>query len=415
MIGDLPSSTTCCVAGGGPAGMMLGWLLARAGVDVVVLEKHKDFLRDFRGDTVHSSTIQLMDDLGVVDEFLALNHQRETAVRAQTDDGELVLADFSTLKIKYPFIAYLPQWDFLDFIQGQAERYPGFTLVTSAEVTGVLTENDKVTGVRYRQDGQERELRAVLTVAADGRHSVLREAAGLTATVHGAPMDVMWFRLSRRAGDPHGSFGRLSKGSMLALIDRDDYWQCAYVIDKGSYGQWRERPVQEFRDRLDSLVDWFDGRTVEIESWDDVKVLDVRLDRLDQWYRDGLLAIGDCAHAMSVVGGVGINLAIQDAVATARLLHRQLLAGKVSVRDLAAVQKRRSLPTVVTQRLQKTIQDRFLAAVVRSENRGGPPPILRKLFRLGPLHRLKAKVVAVGIRPERAHRLPAVEAAGSPS
>ncbi|MEV8635680.1 FAD-dependent oxidoreductase [Streptosporangium sp. NPDC051023] len=403
MSGDDTEETQCVIAGGGPAGAMLGWLLARAGVRVVVLEKHGDFRRDFRGDTVHSSTMQIMDDLGVGEEFLAIPHQRESSVLAVTDDGEMSLADFSSLRIKYPFIAYMPQWDLLDFVASQARRYPGFRMELNARATGLIEENGRIAGVRYVKDGRERELRASLTVAADGRHSVLRRDADLPVRAFGTPMDLLWFRLTRKDSDPARTFARLSRGSMVAMIHRGDYWQAAYVIPKGTAREWSDAAgLGQFRQRLEELIPWLDGRTGEIVSWDDVHELDVRLDRAERWHRDGFLAIGDAAHAMSVVGGVGINLAVQDAVAAARILAPALLRGRVSERLLAKVQKRRSLPTTLTQRLQRTIQDRFLTSLLAGETAGRPPAFLRALFSFGPLQRAKARIVAVGFRPERA-------------
>jgi 2-polyprenyl-6-methoxyphenol hydroxylase-like FAD-dependent oxidoreductase len=397
------TTTGCVVAGGGPAGMMLGWLLARVGVPVVVLEKHGDFLRDFRGDTVHSSTIQIMDDLGVSEEFLAMPHQRHDAVRAVTDGGPMSLADFSGLRIKYPFIAYLPQWDFLNFVLAQAKHHPEFRIEMNATVTGLVERDGRVLGVRYERDGVEHELLAPLTVAADGRHSVLREAAGLAVRSFGAPMDLLWFRLSRKETDPDHTFARLSAGHMVALIHRGDYWQAAYVIPKGTGHSFTDGAgLVALRADLERLLPWLAGRSAEIRSWDDVHELDVRLDRARRWHRPGFLAIGDAAHAMSVVGGVGINLAVQDAVAAARILAPSLRAGRVRRRTLAKVQRRRRIATALTQGLQKTIQDRFLTSLLAGETGGQPPALLRALFRWGPLNRAKARIIAVGFRPERA-------------
>jgi 2-polyprenyl-6-methoxyphenol hydroxylase-like FAD-dependent oxidoreductase len=284
----------------------------------------------------------------------------------------------------------------------------------NAQATGLIEEDGRVVGVRYRQDGQEHELRAALTVAADGRHSVLRAAADLPVRTFGTPMDLLWFRLSRKDTDPDRTFARLSRGRMVAMINRGDYWQSAYVIPKGAAHDWSGgADLAEFRDNLERLIPWFEGRTEEIQSWKDVHQLDVRLDRAERWHRAGFLAIGDAAHAMSVVGGVGINLAVQDAVAAARILAPSLLRGQVSERRLAKVQKRRSLPTALTQQLQKTIQDRFLTPLLAGETAGRPPAFLRAVFRFGPLQRAKARIVAVGFRPERATGLPAVEGAGN--
>jgi 2-polyprenyl-6-methoxyphenol hydroxylase-like FAD-dependent oxidoreductase len=397
--------TTCVIAGGGPAGAMLGWLLARSGIPVLVLEKHLDFRHDFRGDTIHSSTIQIMDDLGVVDDFLSRPHQRETGNRAVTDDGEMLLADYGVLDIKYPFIAYMPQWELLDYVTSQARKYDTFRLLMGAEVTGLLRDGDRVAGLRYRHEGAEHEVRAALTVAADGRHSRVRVEAGLEVRSFGAPMDLLWFRLSRKPSDPDRSFARLSPGLMLALIHRDSYWQTAYVVPKEAAADWYRTDIGALRDRLEQLLPWLDGRSAELASWADVSRLDVRLDRVRRWYRPGLLAIGDAAHAMSVVGGVGVNLAVQDAVAAANILVGPLRRGRLRTRHLAAVQRRRLPATVLTQRLQRTIQNRFLVPLLAGRTGGRPPKVLRALFRIGPFQRAKARLIAVGFRPERANRL----------
>jgi 2-polyprenyl-6-methoxyphenol hydroxylase-like FAD-dependent oxidoreductase len=407
-------SATCVIAGGGPAGMMLGWLLARGGVDVLVLEKHADFLRDFRGDTIHSSTVQVMDDLGVVDDFLGLPHHRETGSRAVTDDGPIDLADFSELNVKYPFIAYMPQWEFLSYVAAQARAYPTFRLVFDAEVEDLLWTAGRVVGCRYRHNGTVKEVRAELTVAADGRHSALRRAASLDVRSYGAPMDLLWFRLPRRPEDTEHSFGRLSRGRMLAMINRTSYWQSAFVVPKGSAATLKESNVSAFCGQLEELVPWLDGRTVELHDWNQIHVLDVQVDRARRWYRPGLLAIGDAAHAMSVVGGVGVNLAIQDAVATARILLPSLRRGRVRTGRLAAVQRRRIIATVLTQRLQLIIQERFLRPLLAGQTSGKPPKALALLFDFGPIRRYKARLVAVGFRPERANRLPQLPPARPP-
>lgn len=404
--------TTCVIAGGGPAGAMLGWLLARAGVPVLVLEKHPNFLRDFRGDTIHSSTIQIMDDLGVVDDFLSRPHQRETGNRAITDDGEMTLADYGVLDIKYPFIAYMPQWDFLDYVVEQASRYDTFQMLMNATVTGLVRENGAVAGLRYRRDGVEHEVRAALTVAADGRHSRIRQDAGLPVRILGAPMDLLWFRLSRRPDDPSHSFARLSRGQMLAMIARDTYWQAAYVVPKDESARSSQADVGPLRDRLEELLPWLRGRTDELRGAADVHRLDVQLNRALRWHQPGLLLIGDAAHAMSVVGGVGINLAVQDAVAAANILAGPLARGRLRRRHLAAVQRRRMPATVLTQRLQATIQNRFLVPLLAGRTGGRPPKILRMIFKVGPFERAKARLIAVGFRPERANRLPEAVPAG---
>ncbi len=317
-----PSAVTCCVAGGGPAGMMLGFLLARAGVRVMVLEKHADFLRDFRGDTIHPSTLELMHELGLLEEFLRVPHQEMPRLIAQFGDTSLAVADFTHLPTRCKFIAMMPQWDFLDFLARHGARYPGFHLEMRAEATALIEEAGRVIGVRGTAADGPFEVRADLVVAADGRSSVLRERAGLHVEDLGAPMDVLWFRLSRAPGDPAATMGRFDAGRIFVLLNRGPHWQCGYVIPKGSAEDVRRRGLDAFRASVAALMPFAADRVAEIRGWDDVKLLTVRVDRLRQWYRPGLLCIGDAAHAMSPVGGVGINLAIQDAVAAANRLWR---------------------------------------------------------------------------------------------
>ena len=372
------SGVDCCIAGGGPAGMMLGLLLARQGVEVMVLEKHGDFLRDFRGDTVHPSTLRLLDELGLADEFLELPHQKVTRLGVTTDDGTYVLADFSRVPGTFPFLAFVPQWDFLDFLADQARRYPNFQLRMHAEAVGLLREDGQVTGVRYRtpEDG-EHEVRARLTVAADGRNSGLRTDAGLRLREFGAPMDVLWFRLPKpeaRSGPSFGGAGRITRGRMLVRLDRGDYWQCAYLVPKGGYAALTAAGLEAFRTDLARLLP--DGAPVEaLRSWDDVRVLSVRVDRLTRWHLPGLLFIGDAAHAMSPIGGVGINLAVQDAAAAARLLAGPLRDGVVPPRRLGRVRWRRLLPTVVTQLVQRQIQTRVLSRILAGDRPIGTPRV----------------------------------------
>jgi 2-polyprenyl-6-methoxyphenol hydroxylase-like FAD-dependent oxidoreductase len=399
------SQVDCCIAGGGPAGMMLGLLLARQGVEVLVLEKHGDFLRDFRGDTVHPSTLRLLDELGLAEEFLRLPHQEVTRLGVTTDDGTFVVADFGRLTGAFPFLAFVPQWDLLDFLADHARRYPNFHLRMNAEAVGLLREGGQVTGVRYRTpDDGEREARAQLTVAADGRNSGLRVDAGLRLREFGAPMDVLWFRLSKPPDGPGpslGGAGRITRGRMLVRIDRGDYWQCAYLVPKGGYAALQGAGVETFRDDLARLLP--DGAPVEaVHGWDDVRVLSVRVDRLTRWHQPGLLFIGDAAHAMSPIGGVGINLAVQDAAAAARLLAGPLREGVVSPRRLGRVRRRRLLPTVVTQWVQRQIQTRLLSRILAGDRPIRTPRVMRLLDRRPVLQGLPARAIGIGVLPEHA-------------
>jgi 2-polyprenyl-6-methoxyphenol hydroxylase-like FAD-dependent oxidoreductase len=390
---------------------VLGLLLARAGIDVVVLEKHGDFLRDFRGDTIHASTLTLLDELGLGEDFARLPHQRVERLGVSTDDREHTLADFSRLPGRHQEIAFLPQWDFLDFLTHHAAALPRFRLLLEAEATGLRVEGGQVVGLSYRDgDRREHEIRADLTVAADGRRSVLRAAAGLRARRYGAPMDVLWFRLSRRDSDVERTAGRLSRGRLLIRIDRGDYWQTAYVIPKGGYDRLRGEGLDAFRADLARLEPFLADRVGELRSWDDVSMLDVQVDRLGRWHRPGFLCIGDAAHAMSPIGGVGINLAVQDAVAAANLLTDPLWSGALTERDLARVQRRRTLPTVLTQRGQRTIQDRFLRPLLAGRSAGGAPLALRLLDRYPVLQGVTAYLIGIGIRPE--HVRPGIRPTG---
>jgi 2-polyprenyl-6-methoxyphenol hydroxylase-like FAD-dependent oxidoreductase len=392
--------TRCCIAGGGPAGVMLGYLLARVGVDVVVLEKHKDFLRDFRGDTIHPSTLELMHELGLLDEFLKRPHQEATELAGEVGSETFVIADLTHLPTRCKFVAFMPQWNFLNFITEQAKQYSSFRLITQAEAVDVIEENGRIAGVSAKTPHGVLQIRATLTIGADGRRSTVRERAGLQVESLGAPMDVLWMRISRRDDDSVRPLGHVEAGRMLVMINRDKYWQCAFLIAKGTLDDLKERGIENFRNQISSLAPFLGRRVQELKSWDDISVLTVTVDRLREWSKPGLLCIGDAAHAMSPVGGVGINLAIQDAVATANILGKKLLAGEVSPSDLAAVQRRREFPTRATQRLQVLIQNRVIRKVLGAQ-RAIKPPLLLKLSQKFPyLRRIPARLIGMGFRPE---------------
>jgi 2-polyprenyl-6-methoxyphenol hydroxylase-like FAD-dependent oxidoreductase len=382
--------------------MMLGYLLARAGVDVVVLEKHKDFLRDFRGDTLHPSTLEVMRELGLDEQLLALPHQELGRMHAFVGADEVTLADFSRLRTRHKLMAMLPQWDFLNFLAERAAAYPTFELRMQTPGEELLHESGTVVGIRANGSSGQLEVRADLVVGCDGRHSVLRNQANLPLKELGAALDVLWFRLSRQPGDPEEALGRVDGGRAFILINRGEHWQCGYVIPKGGLEQLQARGLPAFRHAVAELAPFAADRVSEIASWDEVPLLSVRIDRLRRWYQPGLLFIGDAAHAMSPVGGVGINLAIQDAVATANLLSQRLLEGRVTMEDLRRVQRRREWPTRITQRLQVQIQNRGLRPVVNGASAGPPRAarVLAGLTKLPPLARLNGRLIGVGIRPE---------------
>ena len=406
-MGETTIKTTCCVAGGGPAGMMLGFLLARAGVSVTVLEKHADFLRDFRGDIVHPSTLELMYELGLVDEFLKLPHEKADHLTGYIGATRVTLADFSHLPVHCRFLALIPQWDFLNFLAEHGKRYPSFDLRMRTEATDLIEEGGRVVGLRAKSPEGELEIRADLVVGCDGRHSTLRERAGLQVEDIGAPIDVLWFRVSRRASDPDDVFGHAEAGRMMVMLNRGEYWQCAYVIPKGGIDRVKEKGLPAFRDAIVEMSPFLRDRIGEIGSWDDVKLLTVSIDRLRQWHKPGLLCIGDAAHAMSPVGGVGINLAVQDAVATANILAGPLKAGRVTDADLEAVQKRRSLPMRAIQRIQVFAQNTLLMASLKSTERPKPPFPVKLMTWFPVLRRIPARVIGLGIRPEHIHTLEA--------
>ena len=390
----------CAIAGGGPAGVILGFLLARAGVKVAVLEKHADFFRDFRGDTVHPSTLEVMHELGLLDAFLKLPHQKVEQLSVEIGDRTLKVADFSHLPTAAKFIAMMPQWDFLDFLAAQGKRYPGFDLHLGADVDELLTDNGKVVGLKAATRDGDLEVRADLVVGADGRHSTVRSLARLEVEDIGAPMDVLWMRLSRKPEDGDETFGRVEPGCFFIMINRGDYWQCAYVIPKGGFNQLRRKGLESFRQTIMALKPSLGARVRELETWDDVKLLSVRVDRLKKWYRPGLLCIGDAAHAMSPIGGVGVNLAVQDAVAAANILALPLLERNVTEADLARVQTRRSLPVKLTQGMQVFLQDRVITSILSGSEITQIPLPLRLLNDFPLLRRIPARIVGLGFRPE---------------
>jgi len=402
-------SVKCCVVGGGPAGMLLGLLLARAGVQVVVLEKHADFLRDFRGDTVHPSTLEIMHQLGLLESFLKLPHRRMHELRVRMGNTEVPVADFSHLPTKCRFLALMPQWDFLNFIATEARRYPTFALRMRTEATGLIEEAGTFVGVRAQGPDGPIEVRASLVVGANGRQSELREEAGLEIESLGAPMDVMWFRLSRLPDDRPQAMGTFDRGRILILLDRGEHWQVGYVIAKGSLEQIRGAGLDAFREAIAQLEPFARERLREIQSWEDVKLLTVRIDRLRQWYRPGLLFIGDAAHAMSPVGGVGINLAVQDAVAAANVVAEPIRQGRLTTGHLRRVQRRRELPTRMTQRLQILMQELIVRPTLAGgEGRPHLPAAFRVLAHVPLMRRVPAWLIGVGLRFERV-RTPAVE------
>lgn len=402
-----PIHAQCCIVGGGPAGMMLGLLLARAGVSVAVLEKHADFLRDFRGDTVHPSTLEVLHDLGLLDEFLKRPHQQARVLTGYVSGVAVPIADFSHLPTHAKFIALMPQWDFLDFLADHARLYSMFQLHMQAKAVDLIEVGSQVVGVRADTPNGPLEVRAQLVVGADGRHSIVRQRAGLTVNDIGAPIDVLWFRLSRAAGDPEQPAGRFESGRIMVMIDRGDYWQCAFVIPKGMAEDTKRRGLDSFRETVAQIAPFIRDRVGELRSWDDVKLLTVVIDRLRKWFRPGLLCIGDSAHAMSPVGGVGINLAIQDAVAAANILAKPLRAGNVSVQQLRQVQRRREFPMKVTQRLQVIIQNRIIQRVLKSRAPLKLPMPMRLLKRFPVLRRIPAYLIGYGVRPERVRIEPA--------
>ncbi len=393
--------TQCCIAGGGPAGMMLGFLLARAGIEVIVFEKHADFFRDFRGDTIHPSTFQLIDELGLLDEFLKVPHQEVKQLEVVFNGISIQLADFTHLNVAKPVLGLMPQWDFLKFLQTHAAKYPSFKLLLEAEVTDIIKDKDRVSGVTANTKDGTLNINADIVVATDRRSSILRKKAGLKVIASGVPIDVLWFRVSRQQDDPAQTFGRFDHGRIMVLLNRDEYWQCAYLIDKGMYPQMQQKGLEAFHRELSEVSPFLVNRMTELKSWDDIKLLSVDIDHLEKWYTDGLLCIGDAAHAMSPIGGVGINLAVQDAVATANILYEPLSRNQPITTDtLRIVQNRRTFPTRVIQRVQIFIQNGIMNRRSLAAKQEKPPIPFRLIKAIPVLSRIPAWLIGIGVRPE---------------
>lgn len=394
----------CCIVGGGPAGMMLGYLLGRAGIDVVVLEKHVDFFRDFRGDTVHPSTLQVMDELGLIDGFLKLPHQQLQTMDGLFGGTKVRVADLSRLKTKYPFIAFMPQWDFLNFLREAGKRFASLEVLMGTEAVDLIRRGDTIAGVRARTPGGMIDIEADLTIACDGRHSTVRERAGLAVEEIGAPMDVLWFRVGRRPDETENLFARIEPGKMMVTFDRGDYWQCAYVIAKGQYDAVKARGLQALLDDVVRMAPVLQHGIAAVKSFDDVKLLTVAINRMSRWTRPGLLLIGDAAHAMSPVGGVGVNLAVQDAVAAANLLADRLTRGCPSEDELDAIRRRREFPVKMTQAMQVIVQNNIISRALKPGNAQLKPPLILRLINALPwLQGIPARFIAIGVRPEHVH------------
>lgn len=394
----------CCIVGGGPAGMMLGYLLGRAGIDVVVLEKHADFFRDFRGDTVHPSTLQVMDELGLIDGFLKLPHQQLQKMDGMFGGTPVRIADLSRVGTKYPFIAFMPQWDFLNFLREAGQRFAPLKVMMNAEATDLIREGEQIAGVRVKTAEGTIDIRADLTIACDGRHSIVRERAGLAVEEIGAPMDVLWFRAGRRPDETENLFARVEPGKMMVTFDRGDYWQCAYVIAKGQFDAVKARGLQALLDDVARMAPILKAGLADVKGWDDVKLLTVAINRLKRWTLPGLLCIGDAAHAMSPVGGVGVNLAVQDAVATANLLAAKLASGCPSEDELDAVRRRREFPVKMTQRMQVIAQNNIIDVALKPGDRPLQVPLVMRLITAVPwLQGITARLVGLGVRPEHVH------------
>jgi len=404
----------CCIVGGGPAGMMLGYLLGRAGIDVVVLEKHNDFFRDFRGDTVHPSTLQVMDELGLIDGFLKLPHQQLQKLDGIIGGKPVRIADLGRLDIEYPFIAFMPQWDFLNFLRASGAKFPSLKVMMNTEVTDLIRDGDRIAGVKAKTAAGAIDIVADLTIACDGRHSRVRDCSGLPIEDIGAPMDVLWFRAGRRPNETENVSVRIEPGKMLVTFDRGDYWQCAYVIAKGQYDAVKARGLASLLGDVGRLAPILKPGLSDVKSWDDIKLLTVAINRLERWSRPGLLCIGDAAHAMSPVGGVGVNLAVQDAVATANQLAAKLAIGCPSDDELDAVRRRREFPVKMAQRMQVVVQNNLISMALAPGNRPLRVPLLVRLITAVPWFQgITAWFVGLGVRPE--HVRSPVASGGSPS
>lgn len=388
----------CCIVGGGPAGLMLSYLLARAGLKVVVIEKHPDFLRDFRGDTIHPSTLEIMHQLGLLDELLALPHQRAEKLQAEVAGEEVTMADFSRLPVQCRFIAFMPQWDFLNFLADKAAQFPGFTLLQSTAFDDFLYEKGEISGVQALQGNEKWVVRTSLVIGADGRNSQVKAQAGLTGKSFGAPRDVLWFRLDKQPDDPEWGMGHKGPKQNFIVIDRGDYWQCGYTIQKGQFEALKAAGLEVLINAIAQVAPFSAARMAEVDEWEKLKLLSIRIDRLDRWMKPGVLCIGDAAHAMSPIGGVGVNLAIQDAVATANMLTSPLLKGNVTLRDLQKVQKRRQFPTVATQFLQIKMSG-------GKRKRTTPSKVPQLISRFPFLRHLFGRLIGLGFRTEKPQHL----------